>query len=155
MAALPASRGMVGNRSHQGVGCGQSGGSGSPNSPGFRRALPLGLDGGWLACRRRITPTRPLGSTTQWPAAAPHRAARYPKVPARPTRTRRREAVNVPVAAVRAPNGDHHRAGIVPVLKAVEHHCGVGGSYCHKDRALPKMVTFGMSLLLPRLGVPQ
>jgi hypothetical protein len=40
-------------------------GPASPNSPGFRRGLRLGLDGAWLACRRRITPTRPLGSTTQ------------------------------------------------------------------------------------------
>jgi hypothetical protein len=46
----------------------------------------------------------------------------------------RREAVNVPVAAVRAPDGDQHRAGIVPVREAVEHHRGVGGSYRHRDR---------------------
>ena len=46
----------------------------------------------------------------------------------------RREAVNVPVAAVRAPDGDLHRAGIVPVREAVEHHRGVGGSYRHRDR---------------------
>jgi hypothetical protein len=59
----------------------------------------------------------------------------------------------VPIAAMRAPNGDHHRAGIVPVLEAVEHHWRVGGSYSHKDRALPKMVTFVLSLLLARLGV--
>ena len=46
----------------------------------------------------------------------------------------RREAVNMPVAAVRASDGDLHRAGIVPVREAVEHHRGVGGSYRHRDR---------------------
>jgi len=46
----------------------------------------------------------------------------------------RREAVKVPVAAVRAPDGDLHRAGIVPVREAVEHHRAVGGSYRHRDR---------------------
>jgi hypothetical protein len=46
----------------------------------------------------------------------------------------RREAVNVPVTAVRAPDGDLHRAGIVPVREAVEHHRGMGGSYRHRDR---------------------
>ena len=45
-----------------------------------------------------------------------------------------REAVNVPVAAVRAPDGDQHRAGIVPVRETVEHHRGVSGSYRHRDR---------------------
>ena len=48
----------------------------------------------------------------------------------------RREAVNVPVAAVGAPDGDLHRAGIVPVREAVEHHRGVSGSYRHRDRLL-------------------
>ena len=38
------------------------------------------------------------------------------------------------VAAVGAPDGDLHRAGIVPVREAVEHHRGVGGSYRHRDR---------------------
>ena len=46
----------------------------------------------------------------------------------------RREAVNMPVAAVRAPDGDLHRGGIVPVRETVEHHRGVGGSYRHRDR---------------------
>ena len=36
----------------------------------------------------------------------------------------RRQAVHVPVAAVWAPDGDQHRAGIVPVREAVEHHRG-------------------------------
>ena len=39
-------------------------GSASPDSCGFRRAA-AGLDGACLACRRRITPTLPLGSITQ------------------------------------------------------------------------------------------
>jgi hypothetical protein len=47
---------------------------------------------------------------------------------------RRREAVNMPVAAVRAPDGDQHRGGIVPVRETVENHRGVGGSYRHRDR---------------------
>ena len=46
----------------------------------------------------------------------------------------RREAVNVPVAAMGAPDGDLHRAGMVPVREAVEHHRGVGGSSRHRDR---------------------
>ena len=46
----------------------------------------------------------------------------------------RREAMNVPVAAVRAPDGDLHRVGIVPVREAIEHHRDVGGSYRHRDR---------------------
>jgi len=37
----------------------------SPDSCGFRRAPRWGLDGACLACRRRITPTLPLGSITQ------------------------------------------------------------------------------------------
>ena len=36
-----------------------------PNSCGFRRAARRGLDGACLACRRKITPTLPLGSITQ------------------------------------------------------------------------------------------
>ena len=40
-------------------------GPASPNSRGFRRAPRRGLDGACLACRRRITPTLPLGSITQ------------------------------------------------------------------------------------------
>ena len=40
----------------------------------------------------------------------------------------------MPVAAMRAPDGDQHRARIVPVREAVEHHRGVGGSYRHRDR---------------------
>ena len=40
----------------------------------------------------------------------------------------RREAVNMPVAAVRAPDGDQHRGGIVPVRETVEHHRGLGRS---------------------------
>ncbi len=43
----------------------------------------------------------------------------------------RREAVNVPVAAVRAPAGVPPRAWIVPVRATVEHDRCVGGSYSH------------------------
>ena len=56
----------------------------------------------------------------------------------------RREAVNVPVAAVRAPDGDLHGAGIVPVRETVEHHRGVGGSYRHRDRLSGSGVQVGV-----------
>jgi hypothetical protein len=46
----------------------------------------------------------------------------------------RRETVNVPVAAMGAPDGDLHRTWLVPVREAVEHHRGVSGSYRHRDR---------------------
>jgi len=135
-------------------------GDGRAASVGRHREQPVN-EGSERSIRRvRLPPTVPGsdarrggGSTARaWRAGAgSRRPGRWDRPPSsrrprrreqpdaqrcRPDRPdRRREAVNMPVAAVRAPDGDQHRGEFAGVRETVEHHRGVGGSYWHIEIA--------------------
>ena len=131
--ALPASGGTMATGPRR-VGRDQSGGSGLPEQPWV-------LTRGAVRARRSVLgvsahdhPDPAVGIDHPVAGGRTAESSPMPKgaVPTDPDG--RREAVNVPVAAMGAPDGDLHRAGMVPVREAVEHHRGVGGSSRHRDR---------------------
>ena len=131
--ALPASGGTMATGPRR-VGRDQSGGSGLPEQPWV-------LTRGAVRARRSVLgvsahdhPDPAVGIDHPVAGGRAAESSPMPKgaVPTDPDG--RREAVNVPVAAMGAPDGDLHRAGMVPVREAVEHHRGVGGSSRHRDR---------------------
>ena len=131
--ALPASGGTMATGPRR-VGRDQSGGSGLPEQPWV-------LTRGAVRARRSVLgvsahdhPDPAVGIDHPVAGGRTAESSPMPKGAVLTDPDGRREAVNVPVAAMGAPDGDLHRAGMVPVREAVEHHRGVGGSSRHRDR---------------------